>query len=126
MGGRPALRRYALSRWNNQDELDKLVTEWTLQRHTNYEVMHTLQAAGVAAGPSLNAEGLVNDPHLIDRGRFVPMGIVEGNPYTHVAQPWHMSAAPEPNYSRAPRPGGAQHGGPERHAGHVRGGDCPA
>ena len=91
----------ALSRWNNQDELDKLVTEWTLQR-TNYEVMHTLQAAGVAAGPSLNAEGLVNDPHLIDRGRFVPMGIVEGNPYTHVAQPWHMSAAPEPNYSRAP------------------------
>ena len=71
-------------------------------QRTNYEVMHTLQAAGVAAGPSLNAEGLVNDPHLIDRGRFVPMGIVEGNPYTHVAQPWHMSAAPEPNYSRAP------------------------
>ena len=93
-----------LSRWHNQDELDKLVTEWTSGR-TNYEVMHTLQEAGVAAGPSLNAEGLVNDPHLIERGRFVPLGEVEGNPYTHLAQPWRMSGAPNPNYSRAPRLG---------------------
>ena len=91
----------SLSRWHNQDELDKLITEWTSER-TDYDVMHTLQDAGVAAGPSLNAEGLVNDPHLIDRGRFIPLGEVEGNPYTQVAQPWHMSDAPTPNYSRAP------------------------
>ena len=91
----------SLSRWHNQDELDKLITEWTSER-TDYDVMHTLQEAGVAAGPSLNAEGLVNDPHLIDRGRFIPLGEVEGNPYTQVAQPWHMSGAPTPNYSRAP------------------------
>ena len=93
-----------LSRWHNQDELDALVTEWTSQR-TNYEVMHILQGAGVAAGPSLNAEGLVSDPHLIERGRFVPLGEVEGNAYTHLAQPWSMSGAPNPNYSRAPRLG---------------------
>ena len=93
-----------LSRWHNQEELDKLITEWTSER-TNYEVMHILQEAGVAAGPSLNAEGLVNDPHLIDRGRYIPLGVVEGNPYTHLAQPWHMSDAPTPDYHRAPNLG---------------------
>ena len=94
----------SLSRWHNQEELDKLITEWTSER-TNYEVMHILQEAGVAAGPSLNAEGLVNDPHLIDRGRYIPLGVVEGNPYTHLAQPWRMSDAPTPDYHRAPNLG---------------------
>ena len=50
-------------RWENQDELDKLVEQWTIS-HTPYEVMEILQKAGVAAGPTLNAEELLNDPHL--------------------------------------------------------------
>lgn len=90
-----------LSRWHNQEELDKLMTEWTLQR-TDYEAMHVLQEAGVAAGPTLNSEGLVNDPHLNERGFFIPLGEVEGNPYVQVAQPWHLSDSPTPYYALSP------------------------
>ena len=37
---------------------------------THYEVMHRLQKAGVRAGAVLNAEELLVDPHLNDRGFF--------------------------------------------------------
>lgn len=90
-----------LSRWNNQAELDKLVTEWTLQ-HTDYEVMETLQGVGVASGPALNSTGLVNDPQLVARGNFIPLGEVEGVPYTHLAHPWRLSDSPTPYYTVAP------------------------
>lgn len=59
----------ALSRWQNQDELDKLIEEWTLQRD-HIEVMHTLQKAGVAAGAVLDAAELLHDPHLNQRGFY--------------------------------------------------------
>jgi len=57
------------SRWQNQDELDKLIEEWTVQ-HTHYQVMHLLQAAGVAAAPVPSPPELENDPHLRERGFF--------------------------------------------------------
>jgi benzylsuccinate CoA-transferase BbsF subunit len=90
-----------LSRWHNQEELDKLITQWTLQR-TDYEVMHVLQGVGVAAGPVLNGEGLVTDPHLNERGCFIPLGEVEDVPYVHLAHPWRLSDAPTPYYAVAP------------------------
>ena len=43
-----------LSRHNNREELDKKVTEWTIDRE-HYEVMKILQSAGVAAMPSKNS-----------------------------------------------------------------------
>ena len=91
----------SLSRWHNQEELDKLITQWTLQR-TDYEAMHTLQEAGVAAGPVLDAEGLATDPHLNERGCFIPLGEVEGVPYVHVIHPWRLSDSPTPYYTVAP------------------------
>ncbi len=93
-----------VSRWHNQEELDKLITEWTLT-HTNYDVMHILQEAGVASGPVLNVDGLVEDPHLNERGSFVPLGEVEGKPYLQVAHPWRLSDSPEPFYTLAPKLG---------------------
>lgn len=93
-----------LSRWHNQEELDQLITEWTLQ-HTNYEVMHILQQAGVPAGPTLDAEGLINDSHLNERGCFIPLGEVEGKPYVHVAHPWRLSESPQPYYRLVPAMG---------------------
>jgi len=59
-----------LSRWQNQDELDRLIEEWSIQ-HEHYEVMHILQRAGVAAGAVLNAKEVLNDPQLQARGYFV-------------------------------------------------------
>jgi len=58
------------SRWQNQEELDKLITEWT-KNFAHYEVMQKLQEVGVAAGPSLNMEELVNDPQIKERGVFI-------------------------------------------------------
>ncbi len=58
------------SRWQNQDELNKLLAGWT-KDFTHYEVMYKLQMVGVAAGPSLNIEEAINDPHLKKRGIFI-------------------------------------------------------
>ena len=90
-----------LSRWHNQQELDKLITQWTIQR-TDREAMHMLQEAGVAAGPIYDAEGLATDPHLNERGCFVPLGEVDGVPYVHLAHPWRLSGAAAPYYAIAP------------------------
>lgn len=59
-----------LSRWQNQDEMDRLIEGWTV-RCDHYEVMHALQRAGIAAGAVLNAEELLNDPQLKERDYFV-------------------------------------------------------
>jgi crotonobetainyl-CoA:carnitine CoA-transferase CaiB-like acyl-CoA transferase len=58
------------ARWQNQDELNKLIAGWT-KDFTHYEVMQKLQKAGVAAGPSFNIEELVNDPPVKNRGIFI-------------------------------------------------------
>ena len=51
------------------EELDRLISEWTVQ-HTPEEVVDRLQAAGVQAGVVQNAEDLANDPHLSARTFF--------------------------------------------------------
>ncbi|MBF8268134.1 MAG: hypothetical protein HW388_1642 [Dehalococcoidia bacterium] len=86
-----------VSRWHHQEELDKLITQWTLQR-TDYEAMHILQKAGVAAGPILDMAGLANDPHLNERGFLIPLGEREGKPYLHLTHPWRSSSVPQPFY----------------------------
>lgn len=58
------------SRQKNQEELDRLITEWTMQ-HTNYEVMEILQKAGIAAAPCLDTEGRFFDPHLQERQTYL-------------------------------------------------------
>lgn len=58
-----------LGRLANQDELDKLIEEWTIT-HDRYEVMHILQKVGVAAGPVVTPSDLYSDPHLKERGFF--------------------------------------------------------
>lgn len=57
------------SRWQNQDELDRLIEEWTSKRE-DYEIMHLLQANGIAAGVVIDEKDAYNDPHLRARGFF--------------------------------------------------------
>lgn len=59
----------ALSRYNNQDELDRLIEEWTV-RHDHYEIMHILQKEGVPAGPVIDDRDAYHDPQLTARGFF--------------------------------------------------------
>ena len=63
--------RYATAtqRLARQDELDAVVSDWTRGR-TSYQVMDTLQGAGVPAGPVLTAGQALADSHFRSRGFF--------------------------------------------------------
>lgn len=85
--GRPDLvvdSRFITStaRWQHQDELDRIIEQWTSQ-HEPYEAMHRLQDAGIAAGAVLNAAQLATDPHLVARGFYedVERAFVGKQPY---------------------------------------------
>jgi benzylsuccinate CoA-transferase BbsF subunit len=55
------------NRQKNLEELDRLVSAWTIG-HSYYEVMHILQKAGVAAAPCLDLMERFSDPHYSERG----------------------------------------------------------
>ena len=55
------------NRWEHQDDLYPLIESWT-QYRTPYEVMTTLQNAGVAAAPVLDSGEVMGDPHMLERG----------------------------------------------------------
>ncbi|UCG82385.1 MAG: CoA transferase [Dehalococcoidia bacterium] len=56
-------------RKENEDELESLISEWTL-RYTAEQAMNILQGAGVPAGVVQTAEDLFNDPQLKHREHF--------------------------------------------------------
>jgi len=58
-----------LDRKKNEEELDKIVSEWT-QRHTPQKVESLLQEAGVSAGIVANTADLFSDPQLKHRKHF--------------------------------------------------------
>jgi crotonobetainyl-CoA:carnitine CoA-transferase CaiB-like acyl-CoA transferase len=58
------------ARKENEDELDRLMDEWT-SHYECHELMVRLQEAGVPAGVVAQAEDLHQDPQLIHRGHFM-------------------------------------------------------
>lgn len=82
-----------LSRWQNQDDLDRLIEEWTMQ-HDHYEVMQILQAAGVACGPVLTGMEVLNDPHLKERDFFVEMPHPDAGTRRYAGTPLKLSETP--------------------------------
>ncbi len=64
--------RTMLGRKRNEEELDKLVGEWT-SRQEAHGLMQRLQEKGVPAGVVQTAEDMFNDPQLKQRGHFVPL-----------------------------------------------------
>ena len=90
------------SRWQNQDELNKLIAGWTSD-FTNYEVMHKLQKTGVAAGASLNIEEAINDPHVRARGVFYEQNHPAAGKTIVYRSPW--TSALTATHSPAPRLG---------------------
>ncbi len=57
-------------RLKNQDELDKIITEWT-GGQVPIDVMTQLQKVNIASAPVYSSEELYKDPHLRARGFFV-------------------------------------------------------
>jgi len=92
--GKPALAgdaRFAtlLARKENEDELDRLVNEWTGSR-TAEEVMSLMQAAGVAAGVVETVKDQVeNDPQLKARQFFWELESPEPNKYLASPPPYY-------------------------------------
>ena len=97
MGGPPWSKegRFAgqLSRWQNQDELDKLIEGWTIG-YDHYEVMHLLQKVGVAAGAVLNVKEMLNDPQLKERGYFIELTHPQAGSHLYTGFPVKLSRTP--------------------------------
>jgi crotonobetainyl-CoA:carnitine CoA-transferase CaiB-like acyl-CoA transferase len=87
--------RYATvrGRHSDTDELDRLVESWTME-HTPEEVMHRLQAAGVAAGVVQSGKDMQNDPQLKERGFFRQVPDDQGVLRTIESAPYKLSRTP--------------------------------
>jgi benzylsuccinate CoA-transferase BbsF subunit len=85
-------RRFStlLGRKENEDELDALVTEWTIKNPPT-EVMNQLQAVGVPAGISASAQDLVADPQMNHRGTHVVLEHPEIGPHLYQPPPYRFS-----------------------------------
>jgi len=81
------------NRWNNQDELDRLITEWTVN-YTHYEVTDMLQKAGVAAMPSLSNQEILSDPHFQERKLAVEVVHPVMGKQVVLGAPWKLSETP--------------------------------
>lgn len=90
-----------LSRWKNQEELDSLVKQWTLN-YTYYEAMEILQKAGVAAVPSLSADDIFGNPHLAERQFTEILVHSEVGAHVTILPPWRLSATPQQVVRDAP------------------------
>jgi len=81
----------AYLRWQNQEELDQRIAEWT-KNYNHYEVMDVLQSKGVAATPSLSNEEVVKDPQLNARDFFVQVDHPETGSFLHPGLPFKLGA----------------------------------
>jgi benzylsuccinate CoA-transferase BbsF subunit len=88
-------------RWDHQEELDRIIGDWTRSRDA-YEMMHDLQRAGVAAAPSLSNEALFKDPHLEERGIFVQVDHPLLKKDWVLSPPWRLSETPASIRRHAP------------------------
>lgn len=83
----------AYARWHNQEELDRLIAEWTTN-YTHYEVMAKLQKVNVAAVPSFRGDELFNDPHLKERGFSEVVEHPLMGRRTVIGPPWKLPSTP--------------------------------
>jgi crotonobetainyl-CoA:carnitine CoA-transferase CaiB-like acyl-CoA transferase len=93
--------RTAADRKANEDTLEDRIRAWTEPRD-RWEVVRTLQAAGVAAFPSMSPQDLAHDPHLEERGFLERLEHPEVGERTHAGVPWRLANAA--NGVRAPAP----------------------
>ena len=72
----------------NEDELDRLIEQWTIDKMP-HEVMHRLQSAGVAAGAvQTNEDKVVRDPQLRSRE------FIQKVPHREVEEPFETDSLP--------------------------------
>jgi benzylsuccinate CoA-transferase BbsF subunit len=83
----------ARDRWQNQEEMDTLITEWTVN-YTHYELTEMLQKAGVAAFLSLSNQEIFSDPHFKERKLAVDVEHPVMKKQVVLGAPWKLSETP--------------------------------
>jgi len=82
-----------LDRKENEDELDKLVGEWT-KGYTAEQVMTMMQECGVPVGLAQTCEDLLNDPQLKHRQHFRQLEHPEIGIHSYHAPAYRLSETP--------------------------------
>jgi benzylsuccinate CoA-transferase BbsF subunit len=89
------------ARLRNQEELDRLISAWTIN-YDYYEISEILQKVGVAAAPCLDTEGRFFDAHLQARQTYMEVE----HPATGVDwvanSAWRLSENPTEIHHRSP------------------------
>ena len=101
-----------LSRQKNHDQLDEIISAWTVQSD-KYELMHRLQAVGIPAGPVLTGKDVHFDPQYQSRGflervdyppeRNMGSRIFMGRPYKFSRTPLRIRG-PAPTFGQDNEP----------------------
>jgi len=90
-----------MARKDNEDELEKLISEWTMQR-TPEEVMEFLQSVGVPAGIVATTEELFEDPQLKHREHFRVLEHKVIGPYSYELPAFRFSKIPHQQQRPSP------------------------
>lgn len=104
--GRPELVRdprfeNIVSRKENEEELDSIVSEWTRDFFPR-EIMYLLQGAGVPAGVVCSSMDLFDDPQLNHRRHYVRLRHREIGPMAFRAPAYRLSKSPARLFRAAP------------------------
>lgn len=90
-----------ISRWKNQDKLDRNLGKWT-RRFGAYELAQKLQQAGITAAPSLSTRQFTHDPHVNKREFFKKAEHAVLGTQMLAGLPIRFSNSPPLNYRTAP------------------------
>ena len=94
------------NRLQNQDELDRIIGEWTRQQD-QHEAMRLLQSQRIPAGAVLTNQQLLEDQHFEARGFFEEVTHPDVGTYRDIGMPWKLSDTPV--HARLPAPGLGEH-----------------
>lgn len=83
-----------MGRKADEDELNKLVEEWT-KDHTAEEVMKLMQAAGIPAAVVQNYEDIFKDPQMKYRQHFKLLDHAVIGPHHYDGTPYKLSKSPQ-------------------------------
>ncbi|MBI2856303.1 MAG: CoA transferase [Chloroflexi bacterium] len=78
---------------SHHDDVDQIISSWTAYKDP-FSLFHLLQGDGIIAGPLLHEAHSYNDPHLKDRGFFVPVTAPEVGTHLYPGTVYKMSNIP--------------------------------
>jgi crotonobetainyl-CoA:carnitine CoA-transferase CaiB-like acyl-CoA transferase len=91
-----------VSRRRNHDQVDVILSEWTVAR-SQVEAAELMQASGVPASPVLRVPDLMQDPHLRARGFWETVTHASAGTWDMEGPVWRMSRTPAHIRTPAPR-----------------------